>query len=312
MSVLIHQVESFAPILAEGEDAAEYLQSQWTVDLLKPENHSVVYGLRLNRKGRVLADAHLFKFDEERLLIASQSLPNEELIELMEENVVADDVEFSPVPERSTLVTCWSEELSPLLHALNLSFAPFSNPFEETTFGLLHAGRLGNTPCARFLCAPEEVSRLREGLAGLEATEGLRIVDEQAFHRARIKAGIPWVPAEIGPDELPQEGGLESGAVDFDKGCYLGQEVMARIHAMGRPQRGLRPLLVSEPPPSPLPLPLYLGDKEVGALKSHYPGPDSNEDLGMGLLRLKSLDEIGRVGLSYVPSGSPLLRLNVS
>lgn len=313
MSVLVHQAELFAPILVTGEDAAEYLQSQWTIDLLNSKEKSVAYGLRLNRKGRVLADAYLFKFTEERLVLASQSLPSEELIELMEENVVADDVDFASLPSPATVFTFWSQDLSPLLHFAGFPGELAPNSFLETSLGLLHAGRMGSTPCLRLLSTPEESSFLREILSEPEVSDRLCFVEEQVFHRSRLSAGVPLVPVEIGPDELPQEGGLEADAVDFAKGCYLGQEVMARIHAMGRPQRGLRSLFLPEhPPPAPLPMPLYLGDKEVGVLKSYYPSPDSTDGLGMGLLRLKHLDEIGQVGLSFVPSGAPSLRLNAS
>ncbi|MEK9784079.1 MAG: tRNA-modifying protein YgfZ, partial [Opitutales bacterium] len=54
------------------------------------------------------------------------------------------------------------------------------------------------------------------------------------LEKRRLQAGLFKPEVDICGDEFPQEGGLEAIAVDFDKGCYLGQEVMARIHAMGK------------------------------------------------------------------------------
>jgi hypothetical protein len=62
----------------------------------------------------------------------------------------------------------------------------------------------------------------------------------QWWEALRIRSGIPSVPRDAGPADLPQEAGLTAAAVSFDKGCYLGQEIMARLKTRGRIRRGLR------------------------------------------------------------------------
>ena len=76
--------------------------------------------------------------------------------------------------------------------------------------------------------------------SNLQFMEGQQATDYQLIEK-KIISGLPSIPKDIGSTELPQEGCLEDYAIDFNKGCYLGQEV-ARIHAMGRVRRQTFPI----------------------------------------------------------------------
>ena len=87
---------------------------------------------------------------------------------------------------------------------------------------------------------------------------------------ARISRCVPSVPEEIGATDLPGEGGLERDAISFTKGCYLGQEVVARMHNVGKAQRGLFVVRGEDAIPD---LPLVLTNSEskrVGELRTAY------------------------------------------
>jgi folate-binding protein YgfZ len=87
---------------------------------------------------------------------------------------------------------------------------------------------------------------------------------------ARIDRGRPLVPDEIGATDMPGEGGLERDAISFTKGCYLGQEVVARMHNVGKAQRGLF-VVRGEGVIPELPLALTNSDsKQVGELRTAY------------------------------------------
>jgi folate-binding protein YgfZ len=79
----------------------------------------------------------------------------------------------------------------------------------------------------------------REVAAALLPPPRGRELDAAQMKLLRLDAGIPAIPEEFGPADLPQEAGLEGAAVSFQKGCYLGQEVMARLKAMGQVRRQL-------------------------------------------------------------------------
>ena len=79
-------------IRAQGEDAEDYLQSQWSIDLRRMEEGGVRFGLRLSLKGKVLAGAYLIRLEEEEFLLIAENMPSGALLGMLEENVVADEV----------------------------------------------------------------------------------------------------------------------------------------------------------------------------------------------------------------------------
>jgi hypothetical protein len=99
---------------------------------------------------------------------------------------------------------------------------------------------------------------------------------------------VPAIPGEFGPQDLPQEAGLETSAISFTKGCYLGQEVMARLHAMGQVRRRL--VRVGGPGPAPARnVELRQNEKRVGELRA---AADDGQGgwLGLAMLNLLGLD----------------------
>jgi folate-binding protein YgfZ len=104
-----------------------------------------------------------------------------------------------------------------------------------------------------------------------------------AYETARIKAGIPRFGADITPENFPAEAGVLERAVSFEKGCYPGQETVARMHYRGHPNRTLYPLAIEGPPPAPG-TEIVQGEKKVGHLTSIAPLPVNGETLALGYL----------------------------
>ena len=83
---------------------------------------------------------------------------------------------------------------------------------------------------------------------GLDAARELApAVSEEAAECVRIESGRPRLGMDMGSNTIPQEAGLNERAVSFTKGCYVGQETVARLHYRGKPNRHLRGLELSEP-----------------------------------------------------------------
>ena len=109
---------------------------------------------------------------------------------------------------------------------------------------------------------------------GVEARESwgeeeLDAADPQELEPLRIDAGTPAWGKELDATILPAEAGLDASHVSFTKGCYPGQEPIARLHFRGRPKRSLRRLEVDEASPGDE---IVLGDKTVGRITSAVPG----------------------------------------
>ena len=100
---------------------------------------------------------------------------------------------------------------------------------------------------------------------------GVEPVAEDVAECLRIESGRPRLGLDMDGETIPEEAGLNDRAIDFEKGCYVGQETVARLHYRGKPNRHLRGLRLSAP--AERGETLRLGDREVGRLGSSCVSP---------------------------------------
>jgi folate-binding protein YgfZ len=193
-----------AVVRITGEDAAAFLQGQCTADL---RSVALADALWLNRKGRVLAHTVVSKEADGSFLLLCPHLTAVEIIDTVTANVIADDVVATDESAAWGRWIAWGA--APAVADAKL--------FPTRRFGVTAWDMLA--PVGTVI--PGEPGS-RDELDGL-----------------RIRAGVPAVPADCGANEFPQECGLDAW-VSHTKGCYLGQEVMARIQSMGSLRRILR------------------------------------------------------------------------
>ena len=111
--------------------------------------------------------------------------------------------------------------------------------------------------------AADRDSILRE----LSSRRGGELGDERHFHQCRIRARFPWYGIDLDETNLPQEADRDSVAISFTKGCYLGQETVARLDALGQVQKKLVNWSIQGGVPEPG-IALKAGEKTVGRLTS--------------------------------------------
>lgn len=122
--------------------------------------------------------------------------------------------------------------------------------------------------------------QLKPALDRLEK-EGYELLSEAEFHHRRVRCGFPWYGIDLDDSNLPQEADRDEIAVSFTKGCYLGQETVARLDALGQVQKKLvRWSLVGTPDAGTK---LAVGEKIVGRLTSVV--SDENQSLAIGFAR---------------------------
>ena len=105
---------------------------------------------------------------------------------------------------------------------------------------------------------------------------------EEVVECLRIESGRPRLGLDMDAETIPQEAGINERAVDFEKGCYVGQETVARLHFRGKPNRHLRGLLLGEEVEPGTEL--RLGEREVGRLTSVADSPRFGA-VGLALVR---------------------------
>ena len=240
-----------------GEDALSFLQGQFTQELRSTAKAPVAYGLWLNQKGKVLADSFVLRETPESVWVVSFSSKAVVIRERLESYIIADDVVIEDVTNQWSGLAVGGTGGSAWLTEQVGGALPAADEFLRTADGFVFRGRRG---------AEEGWEWLRP--VGAMRPEGLASLAPDEVERLRIAAGIPAVPTDIGPGELPNEGGLEADAISYTKGCYLGQEVMARLKSMGQLRRKLVRVAAKEGLPPAVPCALLQGETRVGELRS--------------------------------------------
>jgi len=281
-----------------GEDAASFLQGQFTNELRQMPG-SVTYGLWLNQKGRVLADSHVLRLAENEFWVTSAFSTVAVIKQRLEDYIIADDVVIHDETESVAGFAIWGPESGERVAEV-MDVMPTAGKFANCDGVVAFRGRWLPGESWAFLGPEARLAEIRARLAGRVGSE----VDRNEINFTRILAGIPGIPQDIGPGDLPNEGALEDTAISYTKGCYLGQEVMARLKNLGQVRRRLH--VVRGPGAAPAVLTaLYQGEKKIGEIRSAAPRGD--EFAALAMLSLVNLDP--QAGLSLEPNGPASLAL---
>ncbi|MEC8614170.1 MAG: hypothetical protein VXY17_02030 [Verrucomicrobiota bacterium] len=253
-----YQYAPAAHFLVKDEDAADFLQSQFTNELRPFEPGQATYGLWLDVKGKVIADSVILCEGVEQFRVFSECCVGKLITAHMERHIIADDVGIEHCESTYGL-----ELPAQAVEALGVE-RPKSARFLRIEGGILYTV---HDSIYNMVFYTKSAGKL-----AFEKLTDLGFIEYSEFEHglARIDRGRPLVPDEIGVTDLPGEGGLEHNAISFTKGCYLGQEVVARMHNVGKAQRNL--FVVSGEGEIPeLPIVLTNSDsKQVGELRTAY------------------------------------------
>ena len=287
-----------AALSIRGPDANSFLQGQFTNDL-KGLIGAAIYGLWLNQKGKVVADSHVLRVAAEEFLVLSQHSAAAVIRQRLEDYLIADDVTVTDETADWRVIAVWGARVK------EISLQVFGGTPDHATFGVdgrrrIFRGRYSAGENYSILVPADLVD---ETLGRLVAA-GCVPVDTATAETERIRSGIPAVPADLGPGDLPNEGGLEASAISYTKGCYLGQEVMARLKNLGQVRRRLLVLAGAGPTP-PRGTEIFQRGKRIGEIRSAARRGD-----GFVAFALLSLVNFNRAaGLSLTAAGPPDLQL---
>jgi folate-binding protein YgfZ len=243
-------------LLVSGPDAAEYLQGQLTNDVEALEPGDGQYAALLDRKGHMQADMRVLRPAPEEIWLDTEPEALSAARRHLEMYSIGREVKVSDVSEERAILSL----IGP--RAVEVAGTP-ALP-EHSCEALAVAGveclGAGTRSGIDLIAAVSEAGRLRQALLAAGAVE----VSPAAAEILRIESGVPRFGAEMGTETMPAEAGVVEEAVSFTKGCYIGQETVARLHYKGRPNRHLRGLRLSAPAAPGVVL--RLGGKEVGRL----------------------------------------------
>jgi tRNA-modifying protein YgfZ len=261
-----------------GAGSAEFLQGQVTNDVEGLEPGSGCYAAFLTPKGKMLGDLRILDTGDE-LLLDSERIALQPLFNMIRRFCVGYDVELHKrTLERGLLSLIGPDALATAL-ARDVEL-----PAEE------HAHRaavVAGVP-VRAIRTDVGVDLLVEDAAATgDVAAALREagavpISEDAAEVLRVERGRPRYGIDLDETVIPQEAGLNARAVSFTKGCYVGQETVARLHYRGKPNRALRGLALSAPARAGDEL--ALGERSVGRLGTVVISPRFGP-IALGLVR---------------------------
>ena len=252
-----------------GPQAGEFLDGQVTNEVGSLEIGSGVYAALLTPKGKMLGDLRVLRVSENELLLICERVALQAIFDTIRRALLGWDAELQKRTIEMGLLSVIgdADQLVPGLGAAEHSSKQFNEGYAvRTDVGI------------DFVVPAERTETTRAELL----VDGIAEIAADDAEIVRVEQGRPRYGVDLDDSVIPQEAGLNKRAVSFTKGCYVGQETVARMHYKGKPNRHLRGLRLSEPlAPGTT---LRSGDKEVGKISSAVVSPRLGP-IGLALVR---------------------------
>jgi folate-binding protein YgfZ len=242
-------------LLIKGADRKRFLHGQVTNDVNSLAVGQGCYAAIVTAKGKIESDVNIYCLEDAFLLDFEPGL-TQRIAARFEKYVIADDVQIEDASEKYAMFTVQGPEASAPTHVGGYSF---QNP-RGTKIGF-----------DLFVPAAEKVN-----LRGKPCSE-------EALEIVRIESGIPRFGVDMDETNLAPEAGIESRAISYTKGCYIGQEVISRIRTYGQVAKALRGLRCHTLPKRGDKL--FLDGKEVGHATSAVFSPVLKANIALGYVR---------------------------
>jgi folate-binding protein YgfZ len=278
-----------------GADRVRFLHGQVTNDVKRLRAGEGCYAALVTAKGKMESDLNIYALQDELLLDFEPGLTGK-ISQRLEKYLVADDVQVVEVAPLYGLLTVQGPKAPATLSALgifpNLPHKSFTSvKASDPTLGeiyFMNQQRLGPTAAGFDLFVPtDSLGAVADKLIAAAKSLGGRACGWDAFEIARIEAGIPRFSADMDESNIPLECGIEERAVSYNKGCYIGQEVINRIHSIGHVNKELRGLRLGDDLKQ-LPAKgdkLFHDSKEVGYVTSAVKSLTLNANIALGYVR---------------------------
>jgi len=275
-------------LTASGPDAKAFLHRMLSNDVAKLAAGEGCYATLLTVQGHMLAELYVLRMPD-HLLLETDVSAGERLRGTLDKYIIADDV---TVEDRGQQLAALSVE-GPLAGRLLAAAGAASLPGEE----LNHTwAKLADAPALvvrlsetgqegyRLIFAVEYAQNVWDALLAQQSAVAWKPLGHAALNILRTEAGLPWYGVDMDERTLPPEAALEARAISYNKGCYVGQEIIERIRSRGHVNRRLTGLLLAGALPA-AGAKLLRDGKEVGVITTAVESPTLGRALALGYLR---------------------------
>ncbi len=293
-----------------GPDAQRYVNAVLTSNVrdLKPGQGAV--GLLLTPQGHILAEVETLALTN-RIFTISHSMVRERTFSTFEKFIIMDDVTLEDVtPSTGTLDLLGPLAAIVILEETGLDIAPLSaGTHMDATIDSIPCRIIRHTwvdrPAATLVVARESLAALWKKLASRVRAHDGAPAGMEALNSIRLEGGTPWFGHDYDDKNIPHEAGLEYSHINYEKGCYVGQEIVVRVQSRGHANRKLTELqFLGSTTSTPGTKLLTSGNtvaSEVGHVTSAGYSPLLGRPIGIGYLRT----EHSAIGTQLDASGTP-------
>jgi glycine cleavage system T protein len=278
----------------KGDDRTRFLQSMVTNDIKSLNPGTGCYAAFLSPQGRTLADLRVFCLENSFLLTTEPSV-RDKLVPTLSRYIIGDRPQLQDRSDDLALLSLQGPRAAELLNQLVSRPAAPEVPydhFETSVVGeKMRICRVDRTTPGGYdlIVRREDLLQTWQSILEQGKPAGVQPVGFEGLNVHRIEAGIPYYGFDLDENTLPIEAGLEKTAISFNKGCYIGQESVARIMYRGHVNRKLAGLLLSSTRAATKGDKVFRGNQEVGWITSSGYSFSLRKPIGLGYLRRETL-----------------------
>ena len=284
-------LEDFCLVEAKGKDTFSFLQSQTTNDVLNLAIGSGLGNALVDRKARLLGNFSLHKTSDTTALILLEIDQRDTLINQLEEYHFREDIAWNTKTPFNFLVALQGPKSPVVLENLTGSAVGLHNTNDIFTANI---GDLQTWVICKNLtgeegyilaCSADRKADLLQALHAAGESVGLVSIGTDTRETLRIEAGLPVYGRDMNKTHILPETGLEHTSVSYHKGCYIGQEVIARIKTYGSPAFALMGIILDGDSLPAMDAVIKMKTKKIGTVKSSVYSPSLGKVIALAYLQ---------------------------
>ena len=284
-------LEDFCLVEANGKDTFSFLQSQTTNDVLNLAIGSGLGNALVDRKARLLGNFSTYKTSDTTALLLIETQQRDTLINQLEEFHFREDITWNQETSFNYLLALQGPKSPVVLENLTESGISLHNTndiFSSNIGGIetwVICKSLTGEDGYILACSSDRKEDLLQALHGAGESVSLIPIGNETREILRIEAGLPVYGRDMDKSHILPETGLEHTSVSYHKGCYIGQEVIARIKTYGSPAFALMGIFLDGDTLPAMDSSIKIKTKKIGVVKSSVYSPSLNKVIALAYLQ---------------------------
>ncbi len=227
---ILCDLSQYSTLVVAGDDAKDFMQGQFTNDLEQVDDEHSQLSAFCNNKGRMIANFRLFQY-QGNYFFSSRNDLTERSIEHLKNYILRAQVAIQDVSEQLLHLGISGKNAEDLLSPfIEIKHQAIDSVSYNENYIVIRVANANDTPRFEIFCDYEQAKKLWQ-----EVSEKAEVVNSTSWDYLNIQAGLPFIDSLTSEQFVPQMVNMELiNGVSFTKGCFTGQEIVARMHYLGK------------------------------------------------------------------------------